>query len=57
MSLVTSFVVLLQPLTLVMTSPSFENLVANFIAGWTFGPKRTVTAMLQAAGTVGVKHH
>ena len=37
MSLVTSFVVLLQPLTLVMTSPSFENLV-TILAGWTFAP-------------------
>jgi hypothetical protein len=56
MSLVTSFVVLLQPLALVMTSPSFENLV-TILAGWTFAPKRTITAMLQAAGAVGLKHH
>ena len=56
MSLVTSFVVLLQPLALVMTGPSFENLV-TILAGWTFAPKRTVTAMLQAAGAVGWKHH
>lgn len=56
MALVTSFVVLLQPLALVMTSPSFENLV-TILAGWTFAPKRTVTAMLQAAGAVGLKHH
>lgn len=56
MSLGTSFVVLLQPLALVMTTPSFENLV-TILAGWTFAPKRTVTAMLQAAGAVGTKHH
>jgi hypothetical protein len=56
MSLVTSFVVLLQPLAVVMTDPSFENLV-TILAGWTFAPKRTVTAMLQAAGAVGSKHH
>ena len=56
MALVTSFVVLLQPLALVMTSPSFENLV-TILAGWTFAPKRTVTAMLQGAGAVGLKHH
>ena len=56
MSLVTSFVVLLQPLALVMTGPSFENWV-TILAGWTFAPKRTVTAMLQAEGAVGWKHH
>jgi DDE superfamily endonuclease len=56
MSLVTSFVVLLQPLALVMTGPSFENLV-TILAGWAFAPKRTVTAMLQAAGAVELKHH
>jgi hypothetical protein len=56
MSLVTSFCVLLQPLALVMTAPSFENLV-TILAGWAFAPRRTVTGMLQAAGAVGSKHH
>jgi hypothetical protein len=56
MSLVTSFCVLLQPLALVMTAPSFENLV-TVLAGWAFAPRRTITSMLQAAGAVGSKHH
>jgi hypothetical protein len=56
MSLVTSFAVLLQPFALVMTTPSFENLV-TILAGWAFAPRRTVTSMLQAAGAVGSKHH
>ena len=56
MSLVTSFVVLLQPLAFGMSSPSFNNLV-TILAGWAFAPRRTVTAMLQAAGAVGSKHH
>ena len=56
MNLVTSFVVLLQPLAAVMTTPSFENFV-TILSGWVFAPKRTVTCMLQAAGAVGLKHH
>jgi hypothetical protein len=56
MSLVTSFAVLLQPLALVMTAPSFENFV-TILTGWAFAPRRTITGMLQAAGAVGSKHH
>jgi hypothetical protein len=56
MNLVTSFVVFLQPLAVVMSTPSFENLV-TILSGWVFAPKRTITGMLQAAGAVGLKHH
>ena len=56
MSLVTSFVVFLQPLAVVMSTPSFENLM-TILSGWAFAPRRTITGMLQAAGAVGLKHH
>jgi hypothetical protein len=56
MSLVTSFVVFLQPLAVVMTCPSFNNAM-TLLAGWVFAPRRTVTGMIAAAGAVGQKHH
>ena len=56
MSLVTSFVVLLQPLAVVMSAPSFQNLM-TVVSGWAFAPRRTITCMLQTAGAVGWKHH
>ncbi len=56
MSLVTSFCVLLQPLAVVMTVPSFANFM-TLLAGWTFAGRRTVTGMILAAGAVGTKHH
>jgi DDE superfamily endonuclease len=56
MCLVTSFVVFLQPLAVVMTSPSFGNAM-TLLAGWVFASRRTVTGMIAAAGAVGQKHH
>lgn len=56
MSLVTSFVVFLQPLGVVMTCPSFDNAM-TLLAGWVFAPRRTVTGMIAAAGAIGQKHH
>ncbi len=56
MSLVTSFAVLLQPLAVVMTTPSFENL-STLLVGWAFAPRRTITGMLLAIGTGVRKHH
>ena len=56
MGLVTSFLVMLQPLAWAMTSPTFSNLT-TIMAGWAFAPRRTVTGMLLAAGAVGKKHH
>src|SRR5260221_3748838 len=56
MDLVTSFLVMLQPLAWAMTCPTFSNLTTLF-AGWAFAPRRTVTGMLLAAGAVGKKHH
>jgi hypothetical protein len=56
MSLVTSFLVMLQPLAWAMTAPTFSNL-ATLLAGWAFASRRTVTGMLLAARAVGKKHH
>jgi DDE superfamily endonuclease len=56
MSLVTSFVVLLQPLAIVMTTPSFASL-STLLVGWAFAPRRTITGMLLAIGSGVRKHH
>jgi hypothetical protein len=56
MSLVPSFVDLLQPLAVVMTLPTFESF-CGIISGWIFAPRRTITGMLLAADAVGRKHH
>jgi hypothetical protein len=56
MYLVNSFCVLLQPLAVVMTAPSFENWL-TVLSGWVFAPRRTVTGMIVAASAVGHKHH
>jgi hypothetical protein len=56
-SLVPSFLGLLQPLSCVMTAPTFESFV-TLLTGWAFAPRRTVTGMIVAAGAaVGRKHH
>ncbi len=56
MSLVASFVVLLQPLVFVVTTPSFANL-KTILAGWAFASRRTVTGMSLTAWAMGRKHH
>ena len=56
MTLVPSFVDLLQPLTAVMTAPTFQNLV-TILTGWVFAPRRTVTGMIVAAQAIDDKHH
>lgn len=56
MTLVTSFVDLLQPLAAVMTAPTFNNMV-TILTGWVFAPRRTVTSMIVAAQAVDDKHH
>jgi len=57
-SLVPSFLDLLQPLSCVMTCPTFDSFVTA-LAGWAFARRRTVTGMILAAGAVGTghKHH
>lgn len=56
MTLVTSFAFMLQELAIVMTAPTFDNLVI-IVTGWVFAPKRTITSMLLAAGIAGERHH
>lgn len=56
-SLVPSFVDLLQPLSFVMTAPSFQSFL-TLITGWVFARRRTVTGMILAAdAATGAKHH
>jgi DDE superfamily endonuclease len=56
MSLVTTFLVLVQPLGAVMTVPTFANLLVLW-AGWIFARRRTITGMLVSAGVAGTRHH
>lgn len=56
MSLLPSFLDLLQPLSCVMTAPTFDSFL-TVLAGWVFARRRTVTGMVLAAGAVGTKHH
>lgn len=56
MDFVPSFMALLQELNVVMTAPTFQNFLV-IAYGWVFARRRTVTAMIQAAGAVGTKHH
>jgi hypothetical protein len=56
MSLVASFVELLQSLAVLMTAPTFESF-QMILTGWVFAPRRTITGMILAAGAVGKKHH
>jgi hypothetical protein len=56
MSLVPSFLDLLQPLSCVMTSPTFDSFL-TVMTGWVFARRHTVTGMILAADAVGTKHH
>jgi hypothetical protein len=57
-SLVPSFLDLLQPLSCVMTCPTFDSFL-TVLSGRAFARRRTVTGMILAAGAVGGghKHH
>jgi hypothetical protein len=55
-SLVPSFLDLLQPLSCLMTCPTFDSFL-TILTGWVFARRRTVTGMILAAGAVGTKHH
>jgi len=59
-SLVPSFLELLQPLSCVMTCPTFDSFL-TVLTGWVFARRRTVTGMILAADAVGGgpgrKHH
>lgn len=56
MTLVSSFLELVQQLACVMTAPSFHTLV-TILTGWVFARRRTVTGVIVAANAVGAKHH
>jgi hypothetical protein len=56
MTLTTSFVTLLQPFALAMTLPTFTNLVL-LLPGWLFARRRTITAIIVAAGLQQRRHH
>jgi DDE superfamily endonuclease len=55
-TLVPSFVDLLQPLSVAMTVPTFDNL-RTVLTGWVYARRRTVTGMIVAADAAGRKHH
>src|SRR6266542_412236 len=55
-SLVPSFLDWLQPLSCVMTTPTFNSFM-TVLSGWAFARRRTVTGMILAAEAVGTKHH
>jgi len=55
MELVTSFEVVLQSLSSVMTVPSFQTWL-TLVTGWIFARRRTVTQMIVAAGALEGKH-
>lgn len=57
-SLVRSFLDLLQPLSCVMTCPTFDSFV-TVLTGWAFARRRTITGMIIAADAMGegFKHH
>jgi hypothetical protein len=55
-TLVPSFLALVQPLGWAMGTPSFERFL-TLLAGWIFAPRRTVSDMLVAAGVAGIRHH
>ena len=55
MELVTSFGVVLQSVSPVMTAPSLQTWI-TLVTGWVFARRRTVTQMIVAAGAVNNKH-
>ena len=56
MFLAASFAVVLQDLAVVMSVPSFQNLL-TVLTGWVFARRRTITGMLTATGVAGKRHH
>ena len=56
MTLVSSFLELVQQLACVMPAPTFDTFV-TVLTGWAFARRRTVTGMILAADAVGRKHH
>jgi len=55
-TLVESFVEIVQPLSWAMSTPVFSTFLI-LLTGWIFAPRRTVTGMMIAAGVAGQRHH
>ena len=56
MSLVASFVELVQPVSWAMSASVFNRFMI-LLTGWIFAPRRTITGMLVAADVAGQQHH
>ena len=56
MTLVSSFLELVQQLSVVMTAPTFDTFV-TIMTGWVLARRHTVTGAIPAADAVGTKHH
>jgi hypothetical protein len=56
MSLVASFVEIVQPLSWAMSTPVFTTFL-TLLTGWIFAPRRTITGMIVAAGVAEKRHH
>jgi len=56
MTLVSSFLDVVQQVSWVMTQPTFRSFLI-VMTGWVFARRRTVTNMIVAAQAVGTKHH
>jgi hypothetical protein len=56
MTLVSSFMDVLQEVSFVMTAPTFASFL-TLMVGWVFARRRTVTGMIVAADAVDTKHH
>jgi hypothetical protein len=56
MSLVGSFVEIVQSLSWAMSAPVFARFLI-VLTGWVFTPRRTITGMIVAAGVAGQQHH
>ena len=55
MELVPGFMVLLQPLALTMTAPTFDSF-AVIATGWVFAGRRTITRIILSVGDSATKH-
>jgi len=56
MTLVSTFVDLVQQVSWGMTGPTFHSFLI-VVTGWAFACRRTVTEMIVAAGAQDIKHH
>jgi hypothetical protein len=56
MSLVGSFVEIVQPMSWAMSTAVFNRFLI-VLTGWIFAPRRTITGTLVAAGVAGQQHH